>query len=533
VAVGPAEIGPDAVLEVAITGRLALSGGSPDWLLYNGYHSWDRAGCASLSRGRRLPTEGGVESWWTAALADDTGGGVAAVAESGSEAATRFRSTGADFGVLWSDGVGPDPRPLVGADGGLTWSSPTVTLALSSDVRLCLAALARGGLHAPPVRGWVSWYHFGPFVAREDVLEHSQLLAREPFSELGFRLVQLDDGWQQAYGEWKPNAKFPGGLAALAREMERGGQCLGVWTAPFLVSASADLADEAPVDWFVHDAATGERLVDDRHRVLGPMFVLDGSRPGVQSYLRDLYAAMYADGVRYFKVDFLYAGGYAGSRALASGMQAIKEGVGDGYVLASGAPLSPMVGVAHGCRIGPDTATPLMDFDSWTPSPTVFADEVLQVGRNLAARHFLSGWFQLDADVALVGGNLSLEQARQLVTMAALAGGPFLVSDDLRRLPSERLELITNAEVLELSGGQPALPDWEPNLHDLPPTHWRRGDFLAVFNWTPQDSEVDLRAPGAVSARDVWEHAALPGFRDGMKLAIPANGVRLLRLSSG
>jgi alpha-galactosidase len=408
-----------------------------------------------------------------------------------------------------------------------------VALAACSDVRRCLRALARGGVQAPPVRGWVSWYNFGPFVAREDVLDHSHLLAKEPFSELGFRLVQLDDGWQQAYGEWKPNAKFPGGLAALAREMEGGGQCLGVWTAPVLVSASADLADEAPADWFVHDAAMGGRLVDERHQVLGPMFVLDGSRPGVQTYLRDLYAGMYADGVRYFKVDFLYAGGYAGSRALASGMQAIKEGVGDGYLLASGAPLSPMVGVAHGCRVGPDTATPLMDFDSWTPSPTVFSDEVLEVGRNLAARHFLSGWFQLDADVALVGGNLSLEQARQLVTMAALAGGPFLASDDLRRLPSERLELITNPEVLELSGGQPAVPDWEPNLPDLPPSHWRRGDVLAVFNWTPRDSEVELRATGAASARDVWERAPLPRFHDGMKLAVPANGVRLLRLSSG
>src|SRR5207244_9928845 len=88
----------------------------------------------------------------------------------------------------------------------------------------------------------------------------------------------------------------------------------------------ADLADQAPRDWFVMDQATGERLVEERHRVFGPMFALDASRPRVQDYLRDIYASMYEAGVRFFKADFLYAGAYAGSRALAAGLRAIKEG---------------------------------------------------------------------------------------------------------------------------------------------------------------------------------------------------------------
>jgi alpha-galactosidase len=393
--------------------------------------------------------------------------------------------------------------------------------------------MTTGGLPARPVRGWVSWYHFGPFITRDDVVEHSRLLADGAFAQLGYRLVQLDDGWQQAYGEWTPNTKFPGGLGSLAGEVERRGQCLGIWTAPFLVSASADLAQEAPADWFVTDDSTGERLVEERHRVFGPMFALDASRPPVQDYLRDLYAGMYEAGVRFFKADFLYAGAYAGSRALAAGLKAIKEGTRDAYLLASGAPLLPIVGLAHGCRIGPDTATPLMDFEAWKPSPTVFADEVLDIGRNLAARHFLNGWFQLDADVALVGGNLTLEQARQLVTLAALAGGPFLAGDDLPRLPPERLELLTNPEVLALAGNGAAVPDWEPDTRDLPPTHWRRHDVLALFNWTAEDFELEVRAPGARAARDLWARASLPGFRDGSRLRIPANGVRLLRLDSG
>jgi alpha-galactosidase len=523
----------DEVVEVRLSGGISVSGTSPRWLLYNGYQSWDRSGLSPLDTTAQAGGGPAVQSWWTAGVADDQASGLAAAAMPPADAITRFQATRSEFDLAWSDGAAGHPKALLSSGDPGRWVSPAVTLAAARDIRLGLAAMAMGGLRAAPLRGWVSWYHFGPFVTRDDVAEHSRLLAEDAFSRLGYRLIQLDDGWQQAYGEWTPNAKFPGGLRSLSGEVESRGQCLGVWTAPFLVSASADLAEHAPPDWFVADSETGERLIEERHRVFGPMFALDASRPGVQDYLRDLFAGMYEDGVRFFKADFLYAGAYAGSQALAAGLEAIKEGTRDAYLLASGAPLVPIVGLAHGCRIGPDTATPLMDFEAWKPSPTVFSEEVLDVGRNLAARHFLTGWFQLDADVALVGGNLLLEQARQLVTLAVLAGGPFLASDDLPRLPSERLELLTNPEVLALAGGGTAIPDWEPNAQDLPPVHWRRGDMLALFNWTDRDLEVEVRAPGAVAARDLWARAPLPEFRDGSGVRIPARGVRLLRLGSG
>ncbi|HSR25583.1 MAG TPA: hypothetical protein VLW53_18660, partial [Candidatus Eisenbacteria bacterium] len=116
------------------------------------------------------------------------------------------------------------------------------------------------------------------------------------------------------------------------------------------------------------------------------------------------------------------------------------------------------------------------------------------------------------------------------VTVAALSGGPFFASDDLGALAPERLALLTNPEVLELVGGTPALPDWEPGRDDLPPTHWRRGDVLAVFNWRSEAVEVPVRAAGAGGARDLWERRELPAFADGDALAVPAQGVRLLRL---
>ncbi|MDQ6792833.1 MAG: alpha-galactosidase [Candidatus Dormibacteraeota bacterium] len=522
-----------AVREVELSGELTLPDSNGRWLLYNGYQSWDRSGCVRLADTPERIGSVHRESWWTAGIADQAGAGLAAVAGSAEGGSTRFRAAETGFGVVWSETLGPIPLPLFSGGTGTVWASPPLSIAADPDVRRCLASMTGGGVSAPRILGWLSWYHFGPFVERNNVIEHSRLLADDPYRSPGYRLIQLDDGWQQAYGEWAPNTKFPGGLEALSEEVARRGQCLGVWTAPFLVSAAADLAAEAPPDWFLTDPASGERVVDARHQMLGPMYVLDASRAPVQRLLRDLYAGMYEAGVRYFKIDFLYAGAYAGAQALSAGLAAIKEGVRDAYLLASGAPLLPVVGLAHGCRVGPDTATPLMDFEAWTSQPTVFGEEVVDVGRNLAARYFLEGWFQLDADVALVGGNLSLEQGRQLVTMAALCGGPFLAGDDLAALSPERLELLTNPEVLALVGEGSAVPDWEPNDDDLPPARWRRGDVLALFNWTGDDVEMSVGDAGVTSARDLWARSELSGFSGETSLLVPAQGVRLVRLGRG
>ncbi|HZU16398.1 MAG TPA: alpha-galactosidase [Candidatus Dormibacteraeota bacterium] len=513
------------VSQVAISGRPLLAGCGPGWVLYNGYQSWDPAG--------HLPAEGGPrESWWTIGLVDGDGSGLAAAACEAVRCCTRFALEEGRLRAVWREAetLRDWPRLFTTAP-GRCWRSEDLLIAADGDVRARLAALTRHRPRTAPVpTGWLSWYHYGPFVSREDVLANSRLLAADPYRRLGYRVVQIDDGWQVAYGDWLPNTKFPGGIEAVSRELDRRGQVPGIWTAPFLVSAASDLACQAPEDWFVRDPRSGERAVEPRHRVFGPMYVLDASQPGVQWHLRRLFAGLRSAGVRYFKVDFLYAGAYAGLGALRAGLTAIREGVGDGYLLACGAPLLPVVGLVEGCRIGADTATPLYDAETGLPRPTVFGDEVAVVARNAAARHFLHTWFQLDADVALVGGNLSLPQARQLVTIVALSGGPFLAGDDLTRLPPERLALLSNPEVLALVGGGVAVPDWEPDGRDLPPTHWRRGDVLAIFNWEAGEREIRLRAPGVNGARDLWKREDLPGLGDGDPLRVPGHDVRLLRL---
>lgn len=513
------------VTQVALVAQASAVGTDLAWVLYNGYQSWDPSG--------HLPARGGVrESWWTVGLVDDDGAGIAAAATTARSCCTQFRAGDGTLAIVWRDADTLESWPtLFAGPAGTRWHGDPLLISAGPDVQACLGTLLHRSSRTMPVPvGWLSWYHYGPWVSRDDVLAHADVLAADGYRGLGYRMVQLDDGWQETYGEWRPNTKFPGGLRALCEELSRRGQEPGLWIAPFLVGGAADIATGAPDDWFVKDPDTGERAVDHRHRAFGPMYVLDASRPGVQAYLRDLFAQLSGEGIRYFKVDFLYAGAYAGLAAFRAGMEAIREGAGEARIVASGAPLLPVVDLVEGCRVGPDTATPLYDFETGLSTPTVFGEEVVAVARNFAARAMLGQWFLLDADIALVGGNLTVEQGRVLVTIAALSGGPFFASDDLAALPPERLALLTNPEVLELAGGAPAVPDWEPAPGDLPPTHWRCGDVLAVFNWSDAHADVAIRAPGITGARDLWARRDLDDLRDGATVNVPAQGVRLFRL---
>ena len=521
------------VVEIGLIGDVEVAGSAPRWMRYNGFQSWDQSGVLPVPSGDGRPRW--RESWWAGCVGDPRGGGLAFAATSAERAGTVFRARESQFALLH---LGPQAlvlEPVLWqADSGDAWEGEPVLLAAGANSQRELGRLAFGAPSRPVPQGWLSWYHYGPFVSADDVRANAAFVARPEWADLGYRLIQIDDGWQQAYGDWEPNSKFPGGIAAVAEALTANGQATGVWTAPFLVSASSDLAHRAPDDWFLLHPVTGSREIDHRHQVFGPMYVLDASHRGVQDHLETTFAGLRRDGVSYFKIDFLYAGAYAGLPAFRAGVAAIRRGVGDAYLLACGAPLLPVVGLVDGCRVAQDTASPIFNFELGAPQPTIFGDEVRSVARNVASRAPLRGWFQIDADVALVGGNLTVAQARQLVSIAALSGGPFFASDNLDGLDPERRALLTNPEVLALVGGEPAIGDWDPTERDLPPAIWRRPDgVIGVFNFQDVPATVTLSTDGASAMRDLWERTDLAIEGGVLEIDLPADGVRLLGPASG
>lgn len=525
-----AEAGAAAdLVEVGLVMAPSLEGTGEEiaWIVYSGYQSWDASGIVPAAAEPR-------RSWWTLGLATSAGGGLALAARSAERSTTRYDWTGDSLQVTAAEPDGLTPRPqLWAAAAGDRWSADPWVVGAGADVQAELArvaATAGGRLGLPVPQGWLSWYHYGPWITAAEVLENSRELDDGCLGGLGYSVVQVDDGWQRSYGDWIPNERFPGGLTAIAEVLARRGQQLGVWTAPFLVSTASGLAAAAPDDWFVGDPLGGGRAVDPVHMVFGPMNVLDARNPAVQDHLESTFRDLRRQGVRYFKIDFLYAGGYAGTAAVRAGVQAIRRGIGDdSYLLACGAPLLPMVGICDGCRIGRDTATPVFDFELGAPKPTLLEDEVADVARNQAARHHLASWFHLDADVALVGGNLTLGQAQCSVAYCVLSGGPFFASDALPALGPDRLSLLRSRAVLDLIGGPTAVPDWAPTDRDRAATVWRQPDAIGVFNWDDTPRVVKVRIPHAGTISDLWTGESLGHASAEVDVPVDALGARLLR----
>ncbi|MCZ7525143.1 MAG: alpha-galactosidase [Acidimicrobiia bacterium] len=535
--------------------------------LVEGYDSWAYAGVRPLAEPGR--------SWWRAAFASGPGGPALGVtALTARRLATVVSSTVDDdrIGIEVAAGATPPIEPVPGTwgyttavPGGLGTPLPAGAEARSEPVAVAagaeplalladLAGLAGRTARArrwggAPVTGWESWYHYGLAVEPAQVLDNARRLRERFAGRPGFDLVQLDDGWQVTYGAWWPNDRFPADLSELTGELRALGCRPGLWLAPFMVQPGAPgLGAEHP-DWCV--AGPGGEPIADRFG----RWALDASRPDVRTWLSELGARVAGWGFEMVKLDFCYLGAVEGVRhdpratgteALRLGLAALVEGLGpDVYVLGCGIPLLPAVGPCHGARVGHDLAVPVLLRDFGQP----LADwrgflGVRPQARNVAARAALHRhWFDVDPDVVMAWGSdgrpdgFSVEESRTLATLAALAGGAYLLADELASLREEELAVLE--ELADLAWGEGFLPlDLLSHADRSEPAHafsqpgdlasvWsaERGGrrVVALFNWT--DEAASRPVPEEMlPARERWTGAEV---RAG-ELEVPAHGVRLL-----
>jgi hypothetical protein len=220
--------------------------------------------------------------------------------------------------------------------------------------------------------------------------------------------------------------------------------------------------------------------------------------------------------------------------------------------------LMPVVGLVHGSRTGGDVASPQME-DGKAGAPQIGFPLILSMARNQAARLFFDRTlFAVDADVAMAAApQLTADEARVMITVAALSGGVFMLSDDLETLPAERLALLRNANVLGLVGGPAAEPvhlfsapereahdHWFASPQELPPL-WVRPDtdgstIVAIYNWSDSARPYRLHfseatgAAGTFAVADLWSARrggrALGVKTDLLRMTLPPHSVRLLKM---
>ena len=269
-------------------------------------------------------------------------------------------------------GGAPDPLALLDSYGGH------------------LARFARPSV--PPQTGWNSWDYYGGAVSMADVRRELRAIKASPLGDL-LRWAVVDMGWEQAWGEWAPNRRFPGSLRTMACQIQGTGMEPGLWVAPLQCHIFTPLGRHRQ-DLLV-PGPTGSPATVGQHALL------DFSLDEVQHQLVAWFSGMRAAGFRLFKLDYLYASylellsrcadATLGKAAVVRrGLAAIRQAVGDeSHLLNCGGPVEASLGLADSARVTTDIHT--------------FWGHVRFNARELAARLWQNGrLWRIDPDFAVI-----------------------------------------------------------------------------------------------------------------------------------
>jgi alpha-galactosidase len=425
-------------------GRTAVLHGLGDALFYrHGHNSWSPCGWRRLSE---PPLR--IESAERRRTADDTVWDDPARHHSSAVAALE----GADGRVLLLGALGLDiPRLAADQDTLVGWSERAGApwfLAYGSEqevfaayARHLAARLGHSGKRAGNV--WCSWYAYYENITEEQLTKDITALRGLPFD-----VVQVDDGWERAVGDWEANDKFPSGMRALAGRITDAGLRPGLWIAPFIVLPDSRTARERP-ELLLRDAA-GQPVVAGHNWGTG-YWALDLTLPAAREHLREMIHRVSREwGFTYLKLDFVGAGTAAGVRsadtgreeAYRAGLAVIREAAGpDAYLLGSGAPLLPSLGLVDGIRSGPDVAPLWEHYATQDPSDALARNAVV----NTVHRLWQAPLLEVDPDVVYFRSRLNLltEPQQSLLRDLADICGFRAVSDPPGWLRPEELDAMT------------------------------------------------------------------------------------------
>jgi len=360
--------------------------------------------------------------------------------------------------------------------------------------------------------GWCSWYHYFTDVTPADVRENLAAVADwDPPVEL----VQLDDGYQTAFGDWLTltDAFERAGMADLVADVTDRGYRPGLWLAPFLVQEDAALVADHP-EWLLSD--DGEPVTAGRRH--GEMYGLDTTHPGVQDWLADTVGTVTDDwGFSYLKLDFLYAAALPADRhgdatraeAYRRGLATIRDAAGeDTFLLGCGAPQCQSVGLVDAMRVGPDTAPFWADPDDAASEP---AHE--NAVRNVLNRQFTHRrWWLTDPDCQLVRATTDLSPAERetFATLVALSGGTNVFSDAVAEISPAGRELLERS-LPPVSGGTVdglGSAEFPDSITCRRPADGGRA--VAVFNWADEQRTVTCPLADGERAWNVSRERPVP-----------------------
>ena len=266
---------------------------------------------------------------------------------------------------------------------------------------------------------WCSWYAY-----HEDIDQQTLRADLAGLAGLPFDVFQIDDGWERCVGDWQPNEKFPAGLADLAARATDAGLRPGLWLAPFIVRPNSQTARDK-THLLLSDEA-GHPMTAG-YNWGGPYYALDLTLPEAQDHVRDVISTVVGWGFHYLKLDFINAVAIPATRhdqgpgresVYREAMRLIRDAAGpDVYLLGSGAPVLPSLGIFDGIRVGPDVAPFWTNYATDDPSDATAENALVASVHRLWLRDLVA----LDPDVVYFRSRQSLLTPRQRGLLADLA----------------------------------------------------------------------------------------------------------------
>jgi alpha-galactosidase len=392
---------------------------------------------------------------------------------------------------------------------GQRWELEEFLFGAGGDRNALLAELGKQiARNHPPLRseavptGWCSWYCFGPRVKAGQVIANLDFIAKNVPS---LKYVQIDDGYQPAMGDWlETGPAFGGGVKDVLRQIKKKGFEPAIWVAPFIAEKDSRLFKQHP-GWFIKDA-DGKPLSADRVTFRGwrrgPWYALDGTHPEVQKHLEGLFRTLRRDwGCTYFKLDANFWGAMHGGHfhdagatrieAYRRGMEAIRRGAGDGFILGCNHPIWPSFGLVHGSRSSGDIKREWRRFAS--------------TARMNLSRNWQNGrlWWN-DPDCVVLTGDLPEDEYLFHSTAIYATGGMLLSGDDLTKISPPRLALLRKQ--LPPTG---VAAEFEDDSLRVGRVRLKGRTVVCLLNWDERPQTLSFELPGPCRVTDYWTGKAL------------------------
>jgi len=404
-----------------------------------------------------------------------------------------------------------------------------------------------------PYMGWSSYSMQvysgnGKWITGDQLIKQSDAMHAK-LQKYGYNYINVDAGWNDgidANGRPKPSATlYPQGLQKVIDHVHANGQKFGLYmipgVGPDVYNASLPILG-AP-GCTTHDIAA-QPLRPADHWKIG--YKIDFSNPCSQKYIDSIVDLFAQWGVNFIKFDSVTPGSGISDLSLdarddvaawSTALKAHKIWFELSWALDSNY-ADYWRSKANGWRIQWDVECYCGDeaLTTWDNINRLLPDLAIwwRNGGN-------GGWNDLDS---LNVGNgamdgLTRDERQTAMTLWAISSAPLYTGNDLTKLDSYGLSLLTNPEVIAANqAGTPARPVSTATKQQVWYALNADGSYtVALFNLGRAEKDItakwsDIGLTGAATVRDLWAHKNLGRFSNGFTASdVPIHGVRLLKVT--